>query len=184
MINNGRWSDIGKLGLRSASQRIEFRLQHNSTPKTDWGDKAVREQGKKRAEKEEASVSVVKEDQCPIWKRKSEQRRRKWSRQSRDKWWVGNVTRVNYITIRMMKNCTFFYKNWMWKKFRDHDIILSFSLCFCFNIQKFTSLKALEVPVRQVHPVAKGIFSRPESLKRASDGLQRNVSLLFGNVTI
>ena len=60
---------------------------------------------------------------------------------------------------------------------REEIIILSFSPCFCFNFQKFTSLKALEVPVRQVHPVAKGVFSRPESLKRASDGLQRNVSL-------
>ena len=67
---------------------------------------------------------------------------------------------------------------------REEIIILSFSPCFCFNFQKSTSLKVLEVPVRQVNPVAKGIFSRPESVKRASNGLQRNVSLLFGNVTI
>ena len=62
MINNGRGSDTGELVLRGASQRVEFRLLHNSTPETDWRDKAVRERGKKRAEKEEASVSVAEED--------------------------------------------------------------------------------------------------------------------------
>ena len=58
MINNGRGSDTGKLGLRGASQRVEFRLLHNSTPETDWRDKAVRERWTK-----EPAVSAVKEDQ-------------------------------------------------------------------------------------------------------------------------
>ena len=54
-----------------------------------------------------------------------------------------------------------------------------------FNLQGFTSLQTLDVPVKKVHKItkAKDVFRRPGSLKGATALLQRNVSLLFQNVT-
>ena len=43
----------------------------------------------------------------------------------------------------------------------------------------------LDVPVQKVHKIAKAkdVFRRPGSLKEATAVLQRNVSLIFQNVT-